>query len=151
MRPKHRGTIGIKKIQVTLKTVYFVYEVYMKATGCLNIIFIKKYRLRARAVVFICFWSLQNKFWIIDDSLSHRPLDLGRFLSFLILYTVNRTPWTGDQPVARSVPTNRIKARRHSCLEWDSNPWPQCSRGRRRFMPYTARPLWSTLMTSQEI
>jgi hypothetical protein len=28
------------------------------------------------------------------------------FLSFLILYTVGRTPWTGDQPVARSLPTH---------------------------------------------
>jgi hypothetical protein len=26
---------------------------------------------------------------------------LGRFSSFLILYIVCRTPWTGDQPVAR--------------------------------------------------
>jgi hypothetical protein len=29
-------------------------------------------------------------------------LDLGRFFSFLILYTLCRTPWTGDQPVART-------------------------------------------------
>jgi hypothetical protein len=28
-------------------------------------------------------------------------LDFGRFFSFLIFYTVGRTPWTGDQPVAR--------------------------------------------------
>jgi hypothetical protein len=28
-----------------------------------------------------------------------RLLDLGRFFSFLMLYTVGRTPWTGDQPV----------------------------------------------------
>jgi hypothetical protein len=28
-------------------------------------------------------------------------LDLGRFFSFLILYTVGRIPWTGDQSVAR--------------------------------------------------
>jgi hypothetical protein len=28
-------------------------------------------------------------------------LDLGRFFSFSILDTVGRTPWTGDQPVAR--------------------------------------------------
>jgi hypothetical protein len=28
-------------------------------------------------------------------------LDLGRFFSFLILYIVGRTPWTGDQSVAR--------------------------------------------------
>jgi hypothetical protein len=34
-------------------------------------------------------------------------LDLGYFFSFLILYTVGRTPWTGDQPVARPLPTHR--------------------------------------------
>jgi hypothetical protein len=27
--------------------------------------------------------------------------------------------------------TNRINAHRHPCLEWDSNPWSQCSSGRR--------------------
>jgi hypothetical protein len=31
-------------------------------------------------------------------------LDLSRF--FLILYTVGTTPWTGDQPVARPLPTH---------------------------------------------
>jgi hypothetical protein len=35
-------------------------------------------------------------------------LGLGRFFSFLILYTVGRTPWTGDQPFARPLPTHRI-------------------------------------------
>jgi hypothetical protein len=34
-------------------------------------------------------------------------LDLGRFFSFLILFTVGRTPWTGDQPVAKWLPTHR--------------------------------------------
>jgi hypothetical protein len=34
-------------------------------------------------------------------------VDLGRFFSFLILYTVGRTPSTGDQPVARPLPTHR--------------------------------------------
>jgi hypothetical protein len=29
-------------------------------------------------------------------------LVLGRFFSFLILYTSGRSPWTGDQPVANS-------------------------------------------------
>jgi hypothetical protein len=29
------------------------------------------------------------------------------FFSFLILYTVDRIPWTGDQPVARTLPTYR--------------------------------------------
>jgi hypothetical protein len=34
-------------------------------------------------------------------------LDLGRFFSLLILYSVGRTPWTGDRPVARPLPTHR--------------------------------------------
>jgi hypothetical protein len=34
-------------------------------------------------------------------------LELGRFFNFLILYTDGRTPWTGDQPVARPLPTHR--------------------------------------------
>jgi uncharacterized membrane protein YphA (DoxX/SURF4 family) len=34
-------------------------------------------------------------------------LDLGRFFSFLILYTVGTTPWTGYQPVTRPLPTHR--------------------------------------------
>jgi hypothetical protein len=40
------------------------------------------------------------------------------FFSFLILYTFGRTPLTGDQPVARPLPTHRINAHRHPCLEW---------------------------------
>jgi hypothetical protein len=50
------------------------------------------------------------KDWVRLFSLSLRlysPLDLGRFFSFLILNTVGRTPWTGDQPVARPLPTHR--------------------------------------------
>jgi hypothetical protein len=34
-------------------------------------------------------------------------LGLGPFFSFLILYIVGRTPWTGDQPVARPLPMHR--------------------------------------------
>jgi hypothetical protein len=34
-------------------------------------------------------------------------LGLGRFFSLLILYTIGRTPWTGDQPVARPLLTHR--------------------------------------------
>jgi hypothetical protein len=34
-------------------------------------------------------------------------LGLGRFLRFLNLYTVGRTIWTGDQPVARPLPIHR--------------------------------------------
>jgi hypothetical protein len=37
-------------------------------------------------------------------------LDLGRFFSFLIIYTVGRIPCKGDQAVARPLPTHRINA-----------------------------------------
>jgi hypothetical protein len=69
----------------------------------------------------------------------YRPLDLGCFCRFLILNTVDRTLWMGDQPVARPLPThdnaNRISAHRHPCLMWDSNPQSQRSSGRKRFIP----------------
>jgi hypothetical protein len=66
-------------------------------------------------------------------------LDLARFFSFLILYTVGRTPWTGNQPVARPLSTRRSTQTQDKltqtphCLEWDSNPRLQCSSGRRQF------------------
>jgi hypothetical protein len=41
----------------------------------------------------------------IYGSIDFLLLDLGRFFSFLILHTVGRTPWTGDQPVTRPLPT----------------------------------------------
>jgi ABC-type polysaccharide transport system permease subunit len=34
-------------------------------------------------------------------------LGLVCFFSFLILYTISRTPWTGDQLVTRPLPTHR--------------------------------------------
>jgi hypothetical protein len=55
-------------------------------------------------------------------------LDLGRFFSFLLLYTVGRIPWTGDQPVARPLPAHtekhkhRINAYRHPRLEFGFEP-----------------------------
>jgi hypothetical protein len=63
------------------------------------------------------------------------------------LYTVGRTPWTEDQPVAMPLSGHRTthiqNTQRHSWLKWDSNPGSQCMRGRRQFMPYTTRPLWA--------
>jgi hypothetical protein len=51
-------------------------------------------------------------------------VDLGHFFSFLILYTVGRTPWTGDQPVARPLP-----AHRHPWLKWASTHDPSAQAG----------------------
>jgi hypothetical protein len=37
--------------------------------------------------------------------------------SFLILYTVGGTPWTGDQPVARLLPIHRTTQTQNKCTE----------------------------------
>jgi hypothetical protein len=49
----------------------------------------------------------ETKYIYLSMAVQSFLLDLGRFFSFLILYTVGRTPWTGDQPVARPLPTHR--------------------------------------------
>jgi hypothetical protein len=53
---------------------------------------------------------------------SYTALGLGRFFSFLILYTVRRTPWTGDQAVARPLPTH-IEQHKHRIEAQTSMPW----------------------------
>jgi hypothetical protein len=58
----------------------------------------------------ICFWFRDVSTDITKLSIHDSKvlmLDLGRFFSFLILYTVSRTAWTGDQPVARPLHTHR--------------------------------------------
>jgi hypothetical protein len=49
-------------------------------------------------------------------------LGLGLFFSFLILYTVGRTPWMGDQPVGRPLPTHRTTQTQNKRTE-TSMPW----------------------------
>jgi hypothetical protein len=44
-------------------------------------------------------------------------VDLDRFFRFLILYIVGRTPWTGDQPVARPLPTHRRTQTQNKCTQ----------------------------------
>jgi hypothetical protein len=69
----------------------------------------------------ICSWSMLNELQLLRyrwpeshyaPTLSvnmrlYSPLGLCRFFSFLILYTVGRTPWAGDQSLAMPVPTHR--------------------------------------------
>jgi hypothetical protein len=55
-------------------------------------------------------------------------LDHCRYFSFLILYAVGRTPWTGGSARRKAATCtqdstkHRLKTRRHPCLKWDSNP-----------------------------
>jgi hypothetical protein len=55
------------------------------------------------------------------------------------MWTFGRTPWTGDQPDARPLPTQdnttQKNADKHPYPEWDSNPRSQCSSGRRQYVP----------------
>jgi hypothetical protein len=76
---------------------------------------------------------------------------LAAFIVPWFVYTVSRSPWTGDQPVARPLPApgqhkHRMNAHRHPCLKWNSNTRSQCLSGRRQFMPKTARPLSSAVI-----
>jgi hypothetical protein len=49
-------------------------------------------------------------------------VDFGRFFGFIIVYTVVRTPWTGDQPIARPLPTHRTTQIQNK-LTQRSMPW----------------------------
>jgi hypothetical protein len=67
-------------------------------------------------------------------------LHLGRFFSFLILYTDGRILGRGiSPPQGRYLHTwqhkHRINADKHPWLECGLNPWSQCSSERRQFMP----------------
>jgi hypothetical protein len=44
------------------------------------------------------------------------------FFSFLILYTVGRTPWTGDQPVSRPLPMHRTTQTQNKRTETSMPP-----------------------------
>jgi hypothetical protein len=61
-------------------------------------------------------------------------VEVGRLFQFLNQYTVGRTLWTEDQPVARPLPTHRTTQTQnkrtqyiHPSPEWDSNLRSQCS------------------------
>jgi hypothetical protein len=74
----------------------------------------------------------------VAPTLEHRA-SVKRFVSlhFINHKTVGNIPWTGDQLVARPLPTRRTtqtqNKRRNPCHEWDSNPRSQRSSGRRLF------------------
>jgi hypothetical protein len=78
-------------------------------------------------LILVSYWILPVSF--IQTSMALQPV-VGSWplLQFRnLFYTVSRTTWTSDQPVARPLPIHRttqtcIKhTHRHPCLEWDSN------------------------------
>jgi hypothetical protein len=74
----------------------------------------------------VTYATVSLSFIIINGSTAHYWA-LAAIFSFWTLYTVSRTPWTGDQPVVRPLHTgqhtrkHRINMHRDPYLEWDSN------------------------------
>jgi hypothetical protein len=69
-------------------------------------------------------------------------------LDLWILQTVGMFPWASDQLCSKAAAyigqhKHRMNAHRHPCLELDSNTRSQYLSGRRHYMPYSARQLWS--------
>jgi hypothetical protein len=67
-----------------------------------------------------------------------QPFGPGRFFNFLILTQLVGILGRGISPSQRRYlhteqRKHRINAHKHLCLEWDSNPRPQCSSGPRRY------------------
>jgi hypothetical protein len=93
--------------------------------------------------------------WDIIHTLNHEIylwiycllLDIGRFFSFFILYTVGRTHWTRDQPVAKPLPAHRINAHRHSCFSGIRTHDPAFKRGKTVY----ALDRSATVISSKEI
>jgi hypothetical protein len=66
------------------------------------------------------FWKCRGYLCIhssIQQWLYSPLLGPGCFFSFVIPYTAGRTPWTGDQPVARPLPTNRATETQNKCIQ----------------------------------
>jgi hypothetical protein len=67
------------------------------------------------------------------------PLAYTNRLLDLHIETFSRTPWTGDQPDSRPLPTQDNTTQKHAdthpCTKQDSNLRSQCSSGRRQYLP----------------
>jgi hypothetical protein len=65
--------------------------------------------------------SAHRSFQILPLYSSTALVDLGHFFSLLI-YIVSRSPWTGDQPIPRTLPTHKT-TERHNKRKQKSMPW----------------------------
>jgi hypothetical protein len=86
------------------------------------------FMLRLCSIAFHGIWRCVYMQLLLLLWLCSHLLGFCRLFSFLILYTGCRPPWSEwNQPVARPLPTLGTT---QTCLDWDSNPRPQCSWGR---------------------
>jgi hypothetical protein len=67
-----------------------------------------KVKMIGRVHTLLCVTRTTDGIWYYFYGSTALFWALAAFFSFLILYIVGRTRWTGTQPVARSVPKHRI-------------------------------------------
>jgi hypothetical protein len=85
--------------------------------------------------------SLRNRYILcVPIYVSTALVNLGRFFSFLIhTHSVGLLGRGISPSQSRYLHTeqhnHKINANSHPWLKWDSNPWSQCSKGQKRFMP----------------
>jgi hypothetical protein len=72
-------------------------------------------------------WSIEH-LWVACFHFSFVVLDSRQDSLGGGLALRKNTTYTGQHK-------HKISTYRHPCIEWDSNPWSQCSIGRRLFMP----------------
>jgi hypothetical protein len=86
------------------------------------------------------FLARSSHTWDLLPHLEHRA-EFPQFLD----QGVCRTPWTGDQLVARPLPVHKLREThtytntKCACPEWDSNPWSRLPSERRQCTRWTAR------------
>jgi hypothetical protein len=116
--------IGLSSQQITLQPrscleSYFCrLQISVTPYPCLIPIFYRSFN-----PLFLKFWmyrlysSTSVYLWLYSPFLG-----LGRFFSFLIFYTVGKTPWAGDDPVARPLSAQRIAQTQNKRTQ-TSMPW----------------------------
>jgi hypothetical protein len=100
------ATVGSRLLLVlTMKA--FLFKLQKKSQNFDNTLVVQRSPYKGNLICFLFFKITVFKRLPIPISWLYSLLDLRRFFSFLILNTVGRTPWTGDQPIARQLPTHR--------------------------------------------
>jgi hypothetical protein len=108
---------------------------------CLSVCLSINQSINLSIYLFVCLSiALQSFCWTLDSCSGSQS------------YTVSRTPWTEDQPVARPLPTHRITKTRNKGKQ-TFMPWvgfeltiPVFELASQQIMPQTARPLWSATL-----
>jgi hypothetical protein len=79
--------------------------------------------------------GFERLYFIFFSSCSNFLEHRADFSDSFIIFKDGRTPWTGDQLVARPLPKHRTTQTKHPCLVWDSKPRSRLPGELRQYMP----------------